>query len=56
MNKIRNEREEVTTDRKEIQRIVRKYYKQLFDKKLDIQNKTDKFLKTYNLLKLNEKN
>ena len=29
INKIRNERGEITTDTKEIQRIVRKYYEQL---------------------------
>ena len=34
VNKIRNKRE-VTTDTKEIQRILRKYYKQLCTNKLD---------------------
>ena len=33
-NKIRNERGEITTDTKEIQRIVRKYY-ELYNNKLD---------------------
>ena len=34
INKIRNERREVTTDTKEIQRIVRKYYEQVYAIKL----------------------
>ena len=33
INKIRNERREITTDTKEIQRNVRKYYEQLYAKK-----------------------
>ena len=36
INKIRNERGEITTDTKEIQRIVRKYYEQLYANKLDL--------------------
>ena len=32
INKIRSERGEITTDTKEIQRIVRKYYEQLLPK------------------------
>ena len=35
MNKIRNEKGEVTTDNAEIQRIVRDYYKQLYGNKMD---------------------
>ena len=54
INKIRNERGEITTDSKEIQRIVRKYYEQLYANKLDNLDETDKFLETYNLPKLNQ--
>ena len=54
INKIRNEIVELTTDTKEIQRIVRKYYGQLYAKKLDNLDKMDRFLETYNLPKLNQ--
>jgi hypothetical protein len=51
-NKIRNERE-VTTDDLEIQRIVGKYYEQLYANKLDKLSEMDKLPEIYNLLKLN---
>ena len=35
INKIRNEKGEITTDDAEIQRIVRDYYKQLYGNKMD---------------------
>ena len=54
INKIRNERREVTTNTAEIQRIVRNYYEQIYAKKLDNLGKVDKFLETYNLPKLNQ--
>ena len=47
INKIINKRRE-TTDAKEIQRIVRKYYEQLYVHKMD------KFPETYSLTKLNQ--
>ena len=54
INKIRNERGEISTDTKEIQRIVRKYYEQLYANKLDNLDEMDKFLETYNLPKPNQ--
>ena len=44
MNKIRNEKGEVTTDNAEIQRIIRDYYKQLYANKMDKLEEMDKFL------------
>ena len=35
INKIRNEKGEVTTDNAEIQRIIRDYYEQLYDNKME---------------------
>ena len=54
INKIRNERGEKTTDTKEMQRIVRKYFEQLYTNKLDNLDEMDKFLETYNLPELNQ--
>ena len=54
INKIWNEREEITTETKKIQRIVRKYYEQLYANTLDNLDEMDKFLETYNLPKLNQ--
>ena len=50
---MRNEKE-VTADTKEIQRIVRKYYEQLYANKLDNLDIMDAFLETYNLPKVNQ--
>ena len=44
INKIRNERGEITTVTKEIQRVVRKHYKQLYANKLDTLDEMEKFL------------
>ncbi|KAK1337965.1 hypothetical protein QTO34_001068 [Cnephaeus nilssonii] len=54
INKIRNERGEITTDPDEIQRIVTKYYEQLYSNKLDNLEEMDIFLDKYNLPKLNQ--
>ena len=43
INTIRNERGEVTTNTTEIQRIVRKYYNQLYDKKSENLGEMDTF-------------
>ena len=54
INRIRNEKGEVTTDTAEIQRIMRGYYKQLYAKKMDNLEEMDKFLEKHNLLRLNQ--
>ena len=54
INKIRNEKRDVTTDTTEIQRILRDYYKQLYANKMDNLEEMDKFLERYNLPRLNQ--
>ena len=54
INKIRNENGEITTDNTEIQSIIRDYYLQLYDNKMDNLEKVGKFLKKYNFPKLNQ--
>ena len=54
INKIRNEKGEITTDTAEIQKIVRDYYKQLYANKMDNHEKMDKFLERYNFSGLNQ--
>ena len=46
INRIRNEKGEVTTDTAEIQRIMRDYYKQLYANKMDNLEEMDKFLES----------
>ena len=50
---MRNEKE-VTIDTVEIQRIMRDDYQQLYAKKMDNLEETDKFLERYNLPRLNQ--
>ena len=54
INRIRNEKEEVTTDTAEIQRIMRDYYKQLYANKMDNREEMEQFLKEHNLPRLNQ--
>ena len=49
INTIRNERGEIKTDTIEIQRIVRNYYEELYDKKFENLHEMDTFLEKYNL-------
>ena len=53
INKIRNEKE-VTTDTKELQRIIRNYYKKLYANKMDYLEEMEKFLERYKLPRLNQ--
>ena len=46
INKIRNEKEEVTMDTTETQRIIRDYYKQLYANKVDNIEEMDKFFRS----------
>ena len=54
INKIRNEKGEVTTDTAEIQTIMRDYYKQLYVNKMNNLEEMDKLLEMHNLQRLNQ--
>ena len=54
INKIRNEKGELTADTTEIQSILRDYYKQLYANKMDNLEEMDKFLERYNFPRLNQ--
>ena len=54
INRIRNEKGEITTDTAEIKRIMRDYYKQLYANKMDNLEEMDKFLEMHNLPRLNK--
>ena len=54
INKIRNQKGEVTTDNAEIQRIIRDYYEQLCGNKMYNLEEMDTFLEKFNLPRLNQ--
>ena len=54
LNKIRNEKGEITTDITEIQKDIREYYEQLHVNKVDNLEAISKFLETYSPSKLNQ--
>ena len=54
INKIRNEKGEITTDTAEIQRIIRVYYKKLYANKMDNCKEMEKFLERYNFPRMNQ--
>ena len=54
INKIRNEKGQVTTYNAEIQRIMRDYYEQLYGNKIDNLEEMDVFLEKFNLPRLNQ--
>ena len=54
INKIRKEKGEVTTENAEIQRIIRDYYEQPYDNKMDNLEEMDRFLEKFNLPRLNQ--
>ena len=54
INKIRNDKREVTTDFAQIQRSIRDYSKQLYANKVDNIEEMYRFWKRYKLLRLNQ--
>jgi hypothetical protein len=53
INKIRNEKGDLTTEREEIQSICRSYYKRLYSTKLENLDEIDNFLDRYQVPKFN---
>jgi hypothetical protein len=54
INKIRNEKGNITTDPEVIQNTIRSFYKRLYSTKLENLNEMDKLLDRYQVPKLNE--
>ena len=54
INKIRNEKGEVTIYNAETQRIIRDYYEQLYGNKMDNLEEMDRFFKKFSLPRLNQ--
>jgi hypothetical protein len=54
INKIRNEKGDITTDPENIQNTIRSFYKRQYPTKLENMDEMDKFLDRYQALKLNK--
>jgi hypothetical protein len=54
INKIRNEKGDITTDPEEVQNTITTYYKRLYSTKLENLDEMDKFLDRYQVTKLNQ--
>jgi hypothetical protein len=54
INKIRNEKGDITTNPEEIQNTIRSFYKRLYSTKLGNMDEMDKFLDRYQVPKLNQ--
>ena len=54
INKIKNEKGDITTEPEEIQNIIRSYYKRLYSTKLENLDEMDNFLDRYQVPKLNQ--
>ena len=54
INKIRNEKGEVTTENAEVPRIIRDYYEELCGNKMDNLEEMDRFLEEFTLLRVNQ--
>ena len=52
INKIRNEKGDITTDTEEIQRIIRSYFENLYSSKFENLKEMDNFLDRFHLPKL----
>jgi hypothetical protein len=54
INKIRNEKGDITSDPEEVQNTIRSFYKRLYSTKLENLDEMDKFLDRYQVPKLNQ--
>ena len=54
INRIRNEKGEITMGNAKIQRIIRDYYEQLYGNEIDNLEELDRFLEKFNLPRLNQ--